>query len=180
MLATLVIPSQIYPIPHFLLFKYLGQINTYKPLIVPSFLAARQRVRLSMRSMFSSFASSSRASRERFPTPPCWTAPATRKSTATSCCRWPNRGRTRWRVVITVVAMNFIYHWQDFMRPLIYLNDFEKFPIALGLRMYQTMEGDWVNYLMAASLLSLAPVALLFIFAQRFITRGMILSGLRQ
>ena len=83
-------------------------------------------------------------------------------------------------VVITVVVMNFIYHWQDFMRPLIYLNDFEKFPIALGLRMYQTMEGDWVNYLMAASLLSLAPVALLFIFAQRFITRGMILSGLRQ
>ena len=45
MLATLVIPSQIYLIPHVLLFKYLGQINTYKPLIVPSFLAARQRVR---------------------------------------------------------------------------------------------------------------------------------------
>ena len=42
------------------------------------------------------------------------------------------------------------------------------------------MEGDWVNYLMAASLLSLVPVALLFVFAQRFITRGMILSGLRQ
>lgn len=82
--------------------------------------------------------------------------------------------------MITVVVMNFIYHWQDFMRPLIYLNDFEKYPIALGLRMYQTMEGDWVNYLMAASLLSLAPVALLFLFAQRFITRGMILSGLRQ
>ena len=38
-LATLVIPSQIYLIPHFLLFKYLGWINTYKPLIVPSFLA---------------------------------------------------------------------------------------------------------------------------------------------
>ncbi|MCH8878969.1 MAG: hypothetical protein IID34_03700 [Planctomycetes bacterium] len=37
-----------------------------------------------------------------------------------------------------------------------------------------------VNYLTAASLLSLAPVALLFVFAQRFITRGMILSGLRQ
>ena len=167
MLATLVIPSQIYLIPHFLLFKYLGWINTYKPLIVPSFLAVDVFYVFLFRQFFKSI-------------PRALSDAAVLDGASHAQVYRHIMLPLAKPVVITVVVMNFIYHWQDFMRPLIYLNDFEKFPIALGLRMYQTMEGDWVNYLMAASLLSLAPVALLFIFAQRFITRGMILSGLRQ
>jgi len=166
-LATLVIPSQIYLIPHFLLFKYLGWINTYKPLIVPSFLAVDVFYVFLFRQFFKSI-------------PRALTDAAVLDGASHAQVYRHIMLPLAKPVVITVVVMNFIYHWQDFMRPLIYLNDFEKYPIALGLRMYQTMEGDWVNYLMAASLLSLAPVALLFIFAQRFITRGMVLSGLRQ
>lgn len=166
-LATLVIPSQIYLIPHFLLFKYLGWINTYKPLIVPSFLAVDTFYVFLFRQFFKSIP---------------------RALSDAAVLDGAGHGQVYRHimlplakpVVITVAVMNFIYHWQDFLRPLIYLNDFEKYPIALGLRMYQTMEGDWVNYLMAASLLSLIPVALLFLFAQRFIARGMALSGLRQ
>ena len=83
-------------------------------------------------------------------------------------------------VVITVLVLNFVYHWQDFMAPLIYLSDFQKYPIALGLRMYQIMEGDWVNYLLAASLLSLVPVAFLFFVLQKYLTKGLLLSGIRR
>ncbi|MCH8854570.1 MAG: carbohydrate ABC transporter permease [Planctomycetes bacterium] len=167
LLALLVIPSQIYLIPHYLIYKYLGWINTYKPLVVPSFLAVDAFYVFLFRQFFRSI-------------PRALTDAALLD------------GATHWQVyrrimlpvakpvVVTVLAMNFIYHWQSFLGPLIYLNDFKKFPISLGLRMYQTMEGDWVNYLMAASLLSLIPVALLFLFAQRFITRGMVLSGLRR
>lgn len=167
LLALLVIPSQIYLIPHYLIYKYLGWINTYKPLVVPSFLAVDAFYVFLFRQFFRSI-------------PRALTDAALLD------------GATHWQVyrqvmlpiakpvVVTVVVMNFIYHWQNFLGPLIYLNDFEKFPISLGLRMYQTMEGDWVNYLMAASVLSLIPVVLLFLLAQRFITRGMVLSGLRQ
>ena len=166
-LATLVIPAQVYLIPHYLLFKYLGWIDTYKPLIVPSFLAVDAFYVFLFRQFFKSVP---RALEE---------AALLDGASHAQIYRHVMMPLAK-PVVVTVVVMNFIYHWQDFLNPLIYLNSVEKFPISLGLRMYQTMEGDWVNYLMAAGLLSLIPVALLFLFAQRFITRGMILSGLRQ
>ncbi len=167
LLATLVIPSQIYLIPHYLLYKYLGWINTYKPLIVPSFLAVDAFYVFLFRQFFKSIP---RALEE---------AALLDGASHVQIYRHIMLPLAK-PVVITVLVMNFIFRWQDFLNPLIYLNDFNKFPISLGLRMYQTMEGDWVNYLMAASLLSLIPAALLFLIAQRFVTRGMIISGLRQ
>ena len=166
-LAALVIPAQVYLIPHYLLYKHLGWINTYKPLIVPSFLAVDAFYVFLFRQFFKSVPR------------PLEEAALLDGASHPQIFRHVMLPAAK-PVVVTVAVMNFIFHWQELLNPLIYLNDFEKFPISLGLRMYQTMEGDWVNYLMAASLLSLAPVALLFVFAQRFITRGMVLSGLRQ
>ncbi len=163
LMGTLLIPSQVYLIPHFLMFERLGWLNTYKPLIVPGFLAMDVFYVFLFRQFFRSV-------------PLAYTEAALVD------------GATHWTiyrrillpmskpVVITVIVMNAVFHWQDLMTPLIYLNDIEKFPLALGLRMYQTMDGDWVNHLMAASLLSLIPVTLLFFLTQRYLMRGLVLT----
>jgi multiple sugar transport system permease protein len=79
-------------------------------------------------------------------------------------------------VVATAATLSFVIHWQEFFRPLIYLNDFRTYPIALGLRMYQSVSGSWVNLLMAASLLALLPVAAVFVIGQRYLVSGLQIS----
>ena len=166
-LATLVIPAQVYLIPHYLLYKHLGWINTYKPLIVPSFLAFDAFYVFLFRQFFKSVP---RALHD---------AALLDGASHAQIFRHVMLPLAK-PVVVTVAVMNFIFHWQELLNPLIYLNDFHKFPISLGLRMYQTMEGDWVNYLMAASLLSLVPLVVVFLLAQRWVTRGLAISGLRR
>jgi len=74
--------------------------------------------------------------------------------------------------------MSFIAHWKNFMGPLIYLSDYKRYPIALGLRMYQQVEGGaFVHYLMAASVVALFPLLIIFFLAQRYITKGLLLTG---
>ena len=80
-------------------------------------------------------------------------------------------------VLATVAILGFISQWKDFMGPLIYLSSFEKFPISLGLRMYQTLEGAYINYLMAASIVASLPLVVLFFVAQRYFVRGLLLTG---
>lgn len=80
-------------------------------------------------------------------------------------------------VLATVPIMAFISHWKDFMTPLIYLTDFRSFSISLGLRMYQTIEGAWIHYLMAASIVASAPLVILFFLAQQYFVRGLLLKG---
>ena len=80
-------------------------------------------------------------------------------------------------VLATVAILAFISQWKDFMSPLIYLSTFEKFPISLGLRMYQTLEGAYINYLMAASIVASVPLIVLFFVAQRYFVRGLLLTG---
>jgi len=74
--------------------------------------------------------------------------------------------------------LSFMGNWKEFMMPLIYLSDYQQYPISLGLRMYQQVEGGaFVHYLMAASMVALLPLLLLFFFSQRYITRSLLLTG---
>jgi len=67
-------------------------------------------------------------------------------------------------------VLSFLYHWRSFLHPLLYLSDFRTYPISLGLRMYQTLAGTWVNLLMAASLIALVPVVVVFAVGQGVLT----------
>ncbi len=78
---------------------------------------------------------------------------------------------------ITAAMLSFVYHWQEFLDPLIYLSDFMTYPISLGLRMYQSMAGTWANLLMATSLIALVPVAIVFLLCERYIMRGLGVMG---
>jgi multiple sugar transport system permease protein len=94
-----------------------------------------------------------------------------------------------WRVVLplslpalSVVALfHFIYIWNDFLAPLIFLTHRDQFTLALGLQLYQSKAGNtpW-NLLMAASTMVVAPVLLLFLLTQRLLIRGIASDGLKE
>ena len=159
-ICSVLIPAHVLLVPRFLLFDQLGWINTYKPLIVPAWLGG---------GAFNIF-----LFRQFFRTMPRELDDAARLDGATP---W----QAYWHVLLpmarpatmTVVLLSFVYHWQDFLDPLIYLSDFHTYPISLGLRMYQSMAGTWANELMAVSLVALVPVVIVFVVCQRYVMRGL-------
>jgi len=82
--------------------------------------------------------------------------------------------------VIVVALLSFISSWNDFFRPLIFLNTYEKMTLPLGLSVLQGYMGTGnLSVILAGVILSLIPALLLYIFAQDYLMRGMILSGLK-
>ncbi len=105
-------------------------------------------------------------------------------ATIDGCTSW----RTFWTVILplsrpalAVVALfHFIYVWNDFVGPLIFLTHRDQFTLALGLQLYQSQAGNtpW-NLLMAASTMVVAPLVLLFLLAQRTFIQGVAAEGLK-
>jgi multiple sugar transport system permease protein len=94
--------------------------------------------------------------------------------------------RILWQVIVplcgpaltTVAIFSFLAHYNNFMGPLIYLSTNTKFTLPLGLRWYQGRYGNFWHLVMAASMVSVAPVMALFFVAQRYFIRGIALTGL--
>ena len=165
LLATMMLPGQILLIPHYLIFKSLGWVNTYKPLIVPSWLGGGAFFIFLFRQFFKGI--------------PRELEDAARIDGASEFQIYSRIFLPLAKpILITVAIMSFIAHWKNFMGPLIYLSDYQRYPIALGLRMYQQAEGGaFVHYLMAASVVALFPLLVIFFLAQRYITKGLLLTG---
>jgi multiple sugar transport system permease protein len=165
LLATMMLPGQVLLIPHYLIYKNLGWVNTYKPLIVPAWLGGGAFFIFLFRQFFKSI--------------PRELEDAARIDGASELGIYAHIFMPLAKpIVITVAIMSFIGHWREFMGPLIYLSDYERYPIALGLRMYQNVEGGaFVHYLMAASVVALFPLIVLFFLAQRYITKALLLTG---
>ncbi|MFQ5591469.1 MAG: carbohydrate ABC transporter permease [Phycisphaerae bacterium] len=159
-IASMLIPAPVLLVPRFLLFDLLGWVDTYKPLIVPAWLGGGAFNIFLFRQFF-------RAIPREFDD-------AAHLDGATM---W----QTYWHILlpmarpaaVTAALLSFVYHWQDFLDPLIYLSDFNRYPMSLGLRMYQSMAGTWANLLMAASLIALIPVVIAFFLCERHIMRGL-------
>lgn len=162
--GSMLVPAQVLLVPRFLLFDLLGWVNTYKPLIVPAWLGGGAFNIFLFRQFFLSMPSELGDAAE-LDGASVWQTyrhiyiPAARPA------------------VVTAALLSFVYHWQDFLDPLIYLSDFMTYPISLGLRMYQSMAGTWANLLMATSLIALLPVAIVFLLCDRYIMRGLGVIG---
>ena len=165
LLATMMLPGQILLIPHYLIFKNMGWVNTYKPLIVPAWLGG---------SAFFIF-----LFRQFFKGVPGELTDAARIDGANELRIYGSIILPLAKpVMITVGVLSFMGNWKEFMMPLIYLSDYQQYPISLGLRMYQQVEGgSFVHYLMAASVVALSPLLVLFFFSQRYITQSLLLTG---
>jgi multiple sugar transport system permease protein len=169
MISTLILPREVLLIPTFLLWKNLGMLDTLTPLWLPSFFGGAFYVFLL---------------RQFFLTLPQDLDEAAKIDGAGSL-------QILWKIVVplaqpamaTVAIFSFLNHWNDFLEPLIYLNDKSKYTLALGLRFFQTIPNDSQEprdqLLMAASLIITAPVLLLFFAAQRYFIRGIVMSGIK-
>jgi len=165
-LVTMMLPMQVTMIPVFVLFKELGWLNTFNPLIVPAFFGG---------GAFNIF-----LFRQFFLGVPREIADAARID---GCSEF----RIYWTIMLplakpalaTVAILTFMFSWNDFLGPLIYLSDKMKGTLALGLSMfvgqYQT---EWA-LLMAASVLMMLPMVLLFFFFQRYFIQGFMMSGIK-
>ncbi|MCL6533321.1 MAG: carbohydrate ABC transporter permease [Armatimonadetes bacterium] len=165
MLSTLMLPPQVTILPVFLLFRWLGWVDTFLPLIVPAFLG----------NAFFIF-----MLRQFFITLPQEVVDAARID---GCSDW----LILWRIVApmskpaiaTVALFAFVWSWTDFMGPLIYLNDASKFTLAVGLQYFLGRHGEQWNLLMAAAVVVTAPLVGVFLLAQRAFVRGITLTGLK-
>jgi multiple sugar transport system permease protein len=163
-LATMMIPGQVTMIPVFILIKKLGWIDTYQALILPSIFSAYGTFML----------------RQFFLTIP-------KELEEAAIIDGLNRWQIYWKIILplskpalaTLSTFVFLGSWNDFMWPLIVTNSMEMKTLPVGLAAFQGLyTTDW-NLLMAASTIVLAPVLILYIFNQRFFTRGIVMTGLK-
>lgn len=164
-LATMMLPHIVTLIPTFLIFKYLGWLNTWLPLIVPYWLGG---------SAFSIF-----LSRQFFMGIPYELDEAARVDGASN---YRIYGSILLPLAMPLVGSLAIFsvlnHWNDFMGPLIYLNSMEMRTLALGLRSFQGSFAANFNYMMAAATATAIPVIVLFFAAQRFFMKGVVMTGM--
>jgi multiple sugar transport system permease protein len=172
LLGTMMLPPQVTMVSTFVGWSQLRNItgidwvDTFKPLIIPSYLGGSAVLIFLMRQFFKTL--------------PLELDDAARMD---GCSTWG----TFWRVMLplsrpvlaTVAVLSFIGHWHDFMGPLIYLSSVDKYTLQIGLRMFQDINGARMNLLMAASMVVLLPVLILFFSAQRYFVRGIVLSGIK-
>lgn len=165
LLSTLMIPYPVTIIPSFLIFKYLGWIDTYIPLILPAYLAYPMWVFL-LRQFFMGI--------------PLELSDA---ATIDGCTTFG----IYWRIILplakpalgVIAIFSFMGYWRDFFRPLIYLNSATKLTLAIGLRSFQGLYSTRWELVMVASMISVAPCILLFFLTQKHFIQGIVLTGVK-
>lgn len=166
LLASLLLPQQATIIPLYIAFAHLHLVGTYVPLVIANYLGG---------SAFNIF-----LLRQFMLTIPRELDEAARLD---GCSSWQLFLRIilpLTKPALAVVALlHFLYVFNDFFAPLIYLNDASRFTLAVGLAQLNTFYASQYNYLMAAAVLVMLPLILVFFVSQRFLTEGIAMSGIK-
>ncbi len=163
LLATVMVPSAVTLIPLFVMYSKLGWVDTNLPLIAPHFFADAFYVFL-CRQFFRSLPA------ELFD-----------HAEMDGCNPW----QSYWYValplarpaLVTVAIFAAMGSWNDFLEPLVYLTSASKFTLSVGLSFFQGFYVTQLHYLIPLSLIALAPIVVLFVFAQRYLMRGIVTTG---
>ena len=168
MLGTLMLPYHVTLIPQYVLFLKLGWIDTFLPLIVPKFLAADAFFIFLMVQFFRGLP------RE-----------LDEAAVLDGCGPW----RIYWKIILplslpvlaTTAIFSFLWTWNDFLGPLVYLNEAANYTVPLALRSFvdSTGQSAW-GQLFAMSVLAILPIFLFFLFFQRLIIEGVAHSGMKR
>ncbi|MFT4416473.1 carbohydrate ABC transporter permease [Fredinandcohnia humi] len=165
MMGTMILPFQVTMIPVYVMFNNLGMIDTYLPLTLPNFFGAAFYIFM-LRQFFLSI--------------PFELTEAAKIDGASEF-------RIYWQIILplsrpalyTVALFTFLGAWGDFLGPLIYLNDPDKWTLSVGLRAYiGEHDVEW-GMLMAASTLFTVPIIILYFFVQRQFIQGITLTGFK-
>lgn len=165
-LATLMLPYQVIMIPQFVLFRSFGWLNTYYPLLVPAFFGGSAFNIFLLRQYFMSI------------------SPELDEAAILDGC---SKFGVFWRIIVplskpalvTVMIIIVQNRWDDFLLPLIYVYDVPKYPISLGLRLFQGQYSTAWELMMAAATVTMLPVLLLFYFGQRYFIQGIVFTGVK-
>ncbi len=162
-LSTMMIPGFVTMIPQYVLFSKIGWVGTYLPLIVPSFFGNAFNIFL-MRQFYLSINNE--------------LIEAAEIDGANHLYIWSHLMLPLTKPALITIAINsFNAAWNDFLGPLLYIQDQEKYTLQIGLQVFQNQATTQWNYLMAGATLVLIPTILLFFFAQRYFIEGMDLTG---
>ncbi len=169
-LGTMMLPAQVTLIPQFVLFHKLDWINTYKPLWVPSWFGGGAFAIFLMRQFMLQLP---------------------RDLDEAAIIDGAGAFRIYWSVLLplckpviaTLGVIAIIGGWNDFLGPVIYLRQSVKFTVAVGLNYFRNLPetgGEPLQHLlMAASVMTTAPLIVLFFSAQRYFVQGIALTGLK-
>jgi len=168
-LGTMMLPGIVTLIPQYILFAKLGWVNTIRPLVVPSWLATDAFYVFLLRQFFRSI--------------PMELSEAAKIDGASELRIW-------WQIVtplsrpalaaVTIFAFNGT--WGDYLKPLIYLSTEDKYTLQLGLTTFQQSAGGlprW-DWMMAASLVVMLPVVILFFAFQKYFIEGVTMTGIKR
>ncbi|WP_128378363.1 carbohydrate ABC transporter permease [Streptomyces cavernae] len=167
MIGTLLLPYHVLLIPQYVMFQKLELINTYVPLLIGKYLATEAFFVFLMVQFMRNL-----------------------PKELDEAARLDGCGHLRiyWSIIlplcrpalITSAIFTFINAWNDFMGPLIYLNEPGNYTVSLGMMMFMDQEGV-ANYggMIAMSLVALLPVLVFFLAFQRYLIDGMATSGLK-
>lgn len=168
-LSTLMLPVEVTIIPTYLLFNFIGWLDTFAPLIVPAWFGGGAFYIFLMRQFLLSI--------------PRDLDEAAKLDGANSLqilgyvllpLAMP--------ALTTMAVIAFIAHWNEFLGPLIYLNSPDKFPLSVGLRYFQNRGNEtepMEHLLMAAAVMITMPCLMLFFVAQRYFVQGVVMSGIK-
>jgi multiple sugar transport system permease protein len=165
LLSTTMLPNQVRLIPTYIVFSKLGWIDTLKPLIIPSFFAGAHDVFLL---------------RQYFMTIPLELDDAARID---GCGVMGIFFRILLPLakpaIATLAIFHFMWAYNNFFGPLLYLHHRRNFTIALGLQSFTAFRSENPELLMAASLVTVLPCILLFFFTQRIFIQGVVITGVK-
>ena len=162
---TMIIPIEVIIVPRFMIYRSINWLDSYLPLILPHWFSTPYCVFLLRQYMM--------------------TIPREMDEAATidGCNHW----QTLWRIIFPqskTAAMAIIIFtvqgcWNDLLEPLIYLSSMDRYTATLGLSFFNGQYGTQWGMLMAAAILVVSPILLLFIVAQKYFIQGIVVSGVK-
>jgi len=166
-IATMMLPLQVIMIPLFIMFKELGWLNTIKPLTIPAFFGGGAFNIFLLRQFFLSIPKS-----------------LLDAARIDGCSEL----RLYWSIVLplakpalaTVAIITFMFAWNDFLGPLIYLSEKAQGTLALGIAQYAGQMNPEYSILMAASVLMMLPIIIIFFMFQKHFIQAFTMSGIKE
>lgn len=163
LLSTMMLPGIVTMIPTYVLFKYLHWIDTFYPLWVPAWLGGGAFNIFLLRQFFMGIP---------------------KELDEAAWIDGASYARIFWQIIMpnsraalaTVGILSFIYNWRDFLGPLLYLNDPQKQTLEVGLNTYKALNASQWHLLMAASVLVMIPLIVIFLFGQKYFMKGIVMS----
>lgn len=163
-LATMMIPGTVTMVPNYMLLKYLGLLNTFTGLIIPSIINAFGifLLKQSMHSIDDAYIEA-----------------GVIDGASLSAVFWKQILPMVKPALFTLILFSFVGSWNSYLWPLIVLTDRSKQTLQIGLGTMNSQFGSYEHYLMAGALISVLPIIIVYIFTQKYVEKGLAFGGIK-